>query len=75
MEAGEIPKRMPSTILDANLKKIISMIEHLLDVDIFSWIKDNKTPSAISRRRAASIVADRVCGAVADPIIRNEQEN
>jgi len=74
MEMGEIPKRMPPAILDADLKKIISMIERLLDVDIFSWIKDNKTPSATIRRRAASIVADRVCGAVADPIIRNEQE-
>ena len=74
METGEIPKRMPKSILDENLKRIISMIERLLDVDIFSWIKDKATPSAISRRRAASIVADRVCGAVADPIIRNEQE-
>ena len=61
-------------MLDADLARIISMIERLLDVDIFTWIKDKKMPSFTSRRRAASIVADRVCGAVADPIIRNEQE-
>lgn len=74
METGEIPQRMPSQVLDADLARIISMIERLLDVDIFTWIKDKKMPSFTSRRRAASIVADRVCGAVADPIIRNEQE-
>lgn len=74
METGEIPKRMSPAMLDADLRKIISMIEHLLDVDIFTWIKGKVMPGAICRRRAASIVADRLCGAVADPIIRNEQE-
>lgn len=74
MEIGEIPQRIPPAVLDADLTKMISLIERLLDIDIFPWIKNGTTPSNASRRRAASIVADRVCGAAADPIIRNEQE-
>ena len=74
MEAGEIPQRISLPMLNADLKKIILLINRLLDIDIFTWIKDGVTPDVISRRRAASIIADRVCGAVADPIIRNEQE-
>lgn len=74
MEEGELPKKISPAMLDENLDKIVSMIERLLDIDIFTWIKDKTMPSSVARRRAASIIADRVCGAVADPIIRNEQE-
>lgn len=36
---------------------------------------DTKTePSDDEKTRAATIVADRLCGSLADPIIRNEQE-
>lgn len=74
MEEGKLPCRVSEVTLSNDLKKIATMIDRLLDVDIFTWTQDKSNPSIIDRRRAASIVADRVCGAVADPIIRNEQE-
>lgn len=74
MEEGVLPCKVKGNVLDADLGKIVAMLKRLLDVDIFDWLANNEMPDEIRRRRAASIVADRVCGAVADPIIRNEQE-
>lgn len=46
----------------------------LADKDIFTWLETGKRPVQEEISRAATIVADRLCGAVADPIIRNAQE-
>jgi hypothetical protein len=74
LEAGKIPPRMAQGELDANLERICGALLRLLDHDIFPWIKGNTTPHPAERYRAATIVADRLCGAVADPIVRNAQE-
>jgi len=47
---------------------------HRADQDIFTWLKPKRVPSAEDVHRAATIVADRLCGAMADPLIRNAQE-
>jgi XamI restriction endonuclease len=67
---------LPSSklIRDANLHKIGAIIGKLVDRDIFTWLKDKRIPSEIETHRAATIVADRLCGAVSDPIIKNAQE-
>lgn len=75
MEEGCLPKKIKDNILNIELEKIASMLKRMLDVDIFDWLSNKEIPDEVRRRRAASIIADRVCGAVADPIIRNEQEN
>lgn len=69
-----LPPRMPSHTLDAYLRTICQMILRLVDVDIFPWLAEQRDPSADEIYRAATIVADRLCGASADPIIRNAQE-
>lgn len=69
-----VPPQMLSTDLDANLYKIGAIIGKLVDRDIFTWLEDKRSPSEIEIHRAATIVADRLCGAVSDPIIRNAQE-
>ena len=74
MEQGKIPQRMPKETLEADLKRMCRVIQRLLDQDIFPWITEKKSPSEAERLRASTIVADRLCGAVADPIIRNAQE-
>lgn len=74
LESGKLPLKMPNDILDLHLTKIIDIIKQLLDGDIFPWLASKTIPAPAQRRKAASIVADRVCGATADPIIRNEQE-
>ena len=56
------------------LSKIGMLICKLWDVDIFPWLETEQQPRKMDVRRAATVVADRLCGAVADPIIRNAQE-
>jgi len=60
--------------LETNLEKIGQIIERMADPDIFVWLERGDAPSEQELYRAATIVADRLCGAVANPIIRNAQE-
>ena len=69
-----LPPRMPRWQVDDQLRKIGETIEKMADPDIFVWFGREKVPSELERYRAATIVADRLCGAVANPIIRNAQE-
>jgi hypothetical protein len=76
METGKLAARMTSVILDENLTKICDIVSRLLDHDIFPWLDGAKSRKAtdLERDRAATIVADRLCSAVANPIVRNAQE-
>lgn len=69
-----VPPRMPPAQVEQELGKIGAIISRLTDPDIFVWLgrADGPTPSELSR--ASTIIADRLCGATSDPIIRNEQE-
>jgi type II restriction enzyme len=68
------PLRMPQAQLDAELCKIGIIIEKMADPDIFVWLGRSKPAEKVEIHRAATIVADRLCGSVANPIIRNAQE-
>jgi len=75
MEEKKLPARMSPAAMDADLAKIATIIEKMADPDIFVWLGRKKPPpSPEETHRAATIVADRLCGAVANPIIRNAQE-
>ena len=77
MEDTENPRispRMPSDQLQKELTQIISTITRMVDPDIFVWLPEKREPVEIEINRSSTIVADRLCGAVSDPIIRNEQE-
>jgi hypothetical protein len=72
-------KKLPSIMqveeLNSNLTKIIDVINKMIDVDIVIWKNKRKeTPDSNDIQRAATIIADRLCGADANPIIRNAQE-
>ena len=71
---GVLPPRMAEDALNADLVKIGEIIRNMADPDIFGWIRETVSPSGADVYRAATIVADRLCGAVANPIIRNAQE-
>jgi XamI restriction endonuclease len=73
-EKKAIPRRMPAATLEENLTRIADVITRMLDIDIFPWITSKQHPTEEERYRASTIVADRLCGAVSDPIIRNAQE-
>lgn len=74
MEKGKLPTKMPIAHLDAELEKICRILLRLLDRDIFPWLDNRKGPTDHERERASTIVADRLCSAVANPIVRNAQE-
>ena len=74
LEAGVIPSRIPAATVDANVQRIVRVIRRMLDIDIFPWLTARKPATEIERHRASTIVADRLCGAVSDPIVRNAQE-
>lgn len=74
MESGKMPPRMPEALLKTNLERITAIIKKMLDTDIFPWLAKHGTPTDEERFRSSTIVADRLCGAVSDPIVRNAQE-
>ncbi|RKU22095.1 XamI family restriction endonuclease, partial [Candidatus Poribacteria bacterium] len=75
MEDNErVPPLMKPLQLQENLKKIEKVIRDLLDSDIFVWLDRGDEGKTEEIRRAATIIADRLCGAEANPILRNAQE-
>ncbi len=70
----KLPPRMSVAAMDADLEKIGAIIEKMADPDIFVWLARGTPATEAEIHRAATIVADRLCGAVANPIIRNAQE-
>lgn len=74
MEKGKLPTKMEIADLDEQLAKLCRILSRLLDGDIFPWLSNRKVPTDHERDRASTIVADRLCSAVANPIVRNAQE-
>jgi len=70
----KLPVRMGRAQIDEELRKIAAIIEKMADPDIFVWLGRAEAATEAEIHRAATIVADRLCGAVANPIIRNAQE-
>lgn len=71
---NRVPPKMKSRELNEQLEKIGEIIEKMVDPDIFVWKERGDQGSREEVYRASTIVADRLCGAIADPIIRNAQE-
>jgi hypothetical protein len=74
MEEGKIPVRISGEVRTRDIGRICEVISRLIDKDLFPWLDEHRKPAKAERLRAALIVADRDCGAAADPIIRNAQE-
>ena len=74
MEGGKLAPRMQEALLLEHLGSVCRVLNKLLDRDIFPWLDTGQAPTEHERDRASTIVADRLCSAVANPIIRNAQE-
>jgi hypothetical protein len=74
MEEGKLASRMKEELLLEHLASVCRVLDKLLDRDIFPWLDAGKAPTDHERDRASTIVADRLCSAVANPIVRNAQE-
>lgn len=70
----KLPKRLIGDSLDKELNKIGAIIEKMADPDIFVWLGRGTPATEAEIHRASTIIADRLCGSVANPIIRNAQE-
>ena len=74
MEEGKLSSRMKPEVLAEHLNSVCRVLSRLLDHDIFPWLDAGTSPSDHERERASTVVADRLCSAVANPIMRNAQE-
>ena len=74
LERGKLPSRKRESEIKEQLERIVQIVLRLLDPTIIGWLTEEKTPHGDARTRVASVIADRLCGSEADPIIRNAQE-
>ena len=74
LEKDRLPGRLPKAECQRHLSRICKVIQKLLDRDLFTWLDKGKHATIGERRRASTVVADRLTGADANPIIRNAQE-
>lgn len=74
VDEPHISPRMSRDKLEDELRKIINIVQKMADPDIFTWMLESRKPKETEITRASTIIADRLCGAAADPIIRNAQE-
>jgi len=74
LEDGKLPTRLNVDLLASELKKIAEVLSKLFDTDLLPWLDGKSKPSVSELERSATVIADRLCGSVADPIIRNAQE-
>ena len=56
-----------------SLDRITAIVARLLDRDIMPWL-NGKDAGERDLEIAGAIIGDRLCGSLADPIVRNEQE-
>ena len=75
MEEGKLPNRTSAELIDEYLSRIVEVINRLFDLDVMPWLTTQSYPHEIDRLLATHVIGDRVCGSLADPIIRNEQEH
>jgi hypothetical protein len=56
------------------IDRIVDVVTMLLDREVMPWLARGKRPTQTEFAVASAILGDRMCGSLADPIIRNEQE-
>ncbi len=71
---ARIPPNMDTRQVQKGLAAMASVITELADPDLFTWLHSEGKPNRQAAYRAATVVADRLCGSIANPIIRNAQE-
>lgn len=74
MERGRLPSRMSQAKVHQESDAVAAVLQRMLDRDLFPWLDSGRAPSAAEREHAAAIISDRLTRAIADPAIRNAQE-
>lgn len=74
-KSNRLPPKMAQAELNRDLKKIGQTIEQMADPDLLIWLGLKTDPTERELFRAATLVADRWCGAEeTNPILRNAHE-
>jgi hypothetical protein len=73
-DRGKVPLRIGKDQVERELTAIGTRVALLADVDIFPWLESKKNPTNDEVYRAATIVADRLCGAIAKEVVRAERK-
>ena len=69
-ETATVPARH-----SGKLAAVLGVLSKMLDTDIMPWLAEGASgPTAQQRNRSALVIADRLCGALSNPILRNAQE-
>ena len=71
---GTFPERLSEDAIKNTIEKISNVFQRLLDKKCFPWLMDFNTPSSEHIDIAIGIISVRFCSSLADPIIRNKQE-
>lgn len=71
---SRFPNRGLSEFLAYDIPAMISVIEKLIDRQLMPWLISHDVPTEEDLLVAKSVISDRLCGSMADPLIRNEQE-
>ena len=74
LEEVGLPPRMKRADLMHYLGSMCQVIDGLLDLDLCPWLTTGTEAQERELAMATTVVADRLCGAIANPIIRNAQE-
>ena len=74
-ENPHISPRMQRAKLITELQRISDIIRKMADPDIFTWLSDKRNPDETEILRSSTIVADRLCGAVADRLSETHRKN
>src|SRR5256886_12488731 len=71
---ADLDQDRKSTRLNSSHSQISYAVFCLIKQNIFPWLDAGTEPTDHERERASTIVADRLCSAVANPIVRNAQD-
>ena len=74
LEEKGLPPRKKREDLMRDLESMCAVISDLLDLDLYPWLATGAEANQRELAMATTVIADRLCGAVANPIIRNAQE-
>ena len=69
-----LPAKMRADEIEGNLAAISEVLRRLLDRDLFTWLDRESVPDERERERAIAVVADRLAGSIANPLLRLGQE-
>jgi hypothetical protein len=66
--------KIPTSITDESLIKIMKQILELLDSHVFDWVSSKELPNSSTLDISRAIILDRLSLSISDPRIRNMQE-